>query len=72
MIKTTVALCLCLFAVTAPLAIAQSPSQSGYGETHVLPASSTPSAGVRSLSSPVRRFVFEFSERRPASCRLVC
>ena len=26
----------------------------------------------RSLSSPVRRFVFEFSERRPPSCRLAC
>ena len=27
---------------------------------------------LRSLSSPVRRFVFEFSERRPASYRLAC
>jgi hypothetical protein len=26
----------------------------------------------RSLSSPMRRFVFEFSERRPPSCRLAC
>jgi hypothetical protein len=26
----------------------------------------------RSLSSPVRRFVFEFSERRPPSYRLAC
>jgi diamine N-acetyltransferase len=31
---------------------------------------STPvgTAGLRSLSSPMRRFVFEFSERRPPSC----
>jgi hypothetical protein len=27
---------------------------------------------ARSLSSPVRRFAFEFSERRPPSCRLAC
>ena len=27
---------------------------------------------ARNLSSPVRRFVFEFSERRPPSCRLAC
>jgi hypothetical protein len=31
-----------------------------------------PECYVRSLSSPVRRFVFEFSERRPPSYRLAC
>ena len=35
-----------MLGLAVPVAGAQTPSQSGYGETQVLPASSTPSAGA--------------------------
>jgi hypothetical protein len=37
MIRKTIAICLCVLGLTAPVAFAQTPSQSGYGETQRIP-----------------------------------
>ena len=37
MIRKTIALCLCVVGLGAPVALAQSPSKGGYGETAALP-----------------------------------
>jgi hypothetical protein len=37
MIRTTIAICLCVLGLTAPVALAQTPSQTGYSETQRIP-----------------------------------
>jgi hypothetical protein len=47
MITRTTVLCLCVLALAAPVALAQSsPSQNGYGETQVLPQAPTTAPAV--------------------------
>jgi hypothetical protein len=46
MITKTIALCLSVLGLAAPAALAQSPSQNGYGETQVLPQNPTSQSGV--------------------------
>jgi len=55
MITKTVALCLCVLGLAASVAVAQGPSKTGYGETGVLPETSSggdsdPPAGTRGTS----------------------
>lgn len=38
MIRTTIAICLCVLGLGAPAALAQSPSSAGYGETPNVPS----------------------------------
>jgi hypothetical protein len=54
MIRMSVVCCAALLAVGAPAAVAQTPSQSGYGEAQVLPqatASSSSPAAVRAAAT---------------------
>jgi hypothetical protein len=37
MIRKTIAICLCVLGLTAPVALAQNPTTYGYGETQVIP-----------------------------------
>jgi hypothetical protein len=37
MIRKTIAICLCVLGLTAPVAFAATPSQTGYGETQRIP-----------------------------------
>jgi hypothetical protein len=46
MITKTIAVCLCVLGLAAPAALAQSPSQNGYGETQVLPQTPESPSGV--------------------------
>jgi hypothetical protein len=50
MITKTIALCLCVLGLAAPAALAQSPSQNGYGETQVLPQTPPSQSGVAGSS----------------------
>lgn len=52
MTRKTIALCLCVLGLATPAALAQTPSQTGYGETPVLPPPQSGAAGESNAFAP--------------------